>query len=335
MKEYHETAPPQLQRVLVVRKVSENGITKLAILSARNQNGQDGQRRGACKLIRKHRLHRSSRCEIFVPPFHIIKMAEKSSQKAPPRATISRHISAPTTQLPAILTDYFKPKSRSEIRSTRPKLTAELQRHRQKIHPIVRISPSADYGGFTHGVFPKTYFHYCLLTENVLDSLAAFYHQDVQGRWSDQYPKRMRWRSDLSYEDKRMEFGRFLGFRGCDRPHPLRPSVESFKMRVIEMVAEWRFSELPEPEHVPGDAQAAAVARRFEEKRMVERLMVERVRRERVRVLVAKICRIDAVLEQMGVEPAVWEAPPTTYEEACGEVRKSWRKRLEDFRRRK
>ena len=124
--------------------------------------------------------------------FHIINMAEKSSQKAPPRSTITRHISAPTTQLPAILTDYFKPKSRSEIRSTRPELAAELQRHRHKIHPIVRISPSTDYGGFKNGAFPNTYFHYWLLTEKQLDSLAAFYHQDVQSRWSDQYPKRDR-----------------------------------------------------------------------------------------------------------------------------------------------
>lgn len=132
-----------------------------------------------------------------------------------------------------------------------------------------------------------------------------------------------------------MEFGRFLGFRGCDRPYPLRPGVENFKRRVTEMVAQWRFPEQPEPEHVPGDAPAAAVARRFEEKRMVERLMVEKVRRERVRVLVAKICGIDAVLEQIVVEPVLWEAQPPTDEEVCGGLRKSWRKRLEDFRRRK
>ena len=131
-----------------------------------------------------------------------------------------------------------------------------------------------------------------------------------------------------------MEFGRFLGFRGCDRPYPLRPGVESFKRRVVEMVAQWKFPELTEREHVPGDAQAAAVARIFEEKRMMERLRVERVRKEKVRLLVAKICRIDAVLEQMGVEPVVWEAPPPTYEEGLGGVKKSWRKRLEDFRRR-
>lgn len=132
-----------------------------------------------------------------------------------------------------------------------------------------------------------------------------------------------------------MEFGRFLGFRGCDKPYPLRPGVESFKRRVIEMVTQWRFPELPESGHIPGDAQAAAVARRFEEKRMVERLMVEKLRRERVRALVGRICRIDAVVDQMGVEPIVWEAPPPTYEEACGGLKKSWRKRLEDFRRRK
>lgn len=132
-----------------------------------------------------------------------------------------------------------------------------------------------------------------------------------------------------------MEFGRFLGFRGCDKPYPLRRGVESFNRRVIEMVRQWRFPELLEPEHIPGDAQAAAVARRFENKRMVERLMVERSRRERVRVLVGKICRIDAVLEQIGVEPIVWEAPPPTYEKAYGGVKKSWRKRLEDFGRRK
>lgn len=101
------------------------------------------------------------------------------------------------------------------------------------------------------------------------------------------------------------------------------------------MVAQWQFPELPEPEHAPGDAQAAAVARRLEEKRMVERVMVERLRRERVRVLVGRICRIDAVLEQMGVGPVVWKAPPNSYEQACGGARRSWRKRLEDFRRRK
>lgn len=95
MKEYNETAPPQLQRVLIIQKVSETGKTKLAILSATNWNLQDGRRRDSCKLICKHRLlrnsHRSPSSFYFISPTWL-----KSPAKKLPHAPLS----PVTSQLP-------------------------------------------------------------------------------------------------------------------------------------------------------------------------------------------------------------------------------------------
>lgn len=247
-------------------------------------------------------------------------MVQQRGKTPPPRDTLSRHISErASVQLPSLLTDYFRPKDREELRATRPKLVGELTRHRQIIHRIVRISPLSNLGGYTHGSFPATYLHYWLLTEAQLDSLASFYSQDVQNEWTNQYPKSMRWRADLSLEDKRIQFGRFLGFKGCEGVYPIRVGVEQFKRRVGEMVGGWRFPEVKEKEHVPSDSAAERVRARELE-----------ARRRRIERAVGTICMIDAVRAYSMVR----EAPPS-YEEACvevGEEPKNWRERVRNYK---
>jgi hypothetical protein len=64
--------------------------------------------------------------------------------------------------------------------------------------------------------------HYWLLSESDLDNLARFYHQVTPSIWTDQYPEKMRWRADLTLNEKRREWGKFIGLRGCESPKVTR-----------------------------------------------------------------------------------------------------------------
>lgn len=129
-------------------------------------------------------------------------------------------------------------------------------------------------------------------------------------------------------EDKRIQLGRFLGFRGCEGTYPIRPRVEGFKRRVMDMVGGWKIPSMPEAPYVPKGEWAEAAAKRAEEKKVEER---EMARLRKIRRLVQRICAIDEVL---GSESMMLDPPPS-YQEACGAMRKGWRERIREYKERK
>ncbi|GJN73010.1 hypothetical protein PLIIFM63780_007073 [Purpureocillium lilacinum] len=91
-----------------------------------------------------------------------------------------------------------------------PQLAQKLHQMALPLSPLVQLTTGA-----VHPHFPRTVLQFWLLTDDQLESLAAFYHQRDQSPWSAQYPCPVVWRSDLPLEEKRRRMGRFIGLRGC------------------------------------------------------------------------------------------------------------------------
>lgn len=112
---------------------------------------------------------------------------------------------------------------RSHAASLAPIIT-RLQYRLQPLHPLPEGAP--------HPSFPDTLLHYHLLTEDQLDSMAVYYHQNISSPciWTQQYPANMNWDaeflrhiSDIKGDEaciriKRRKVGKFIGLRGCDTP---------------------------------------------------------------------------------------------------------------------
>ncbi|KAB2577727.1 hypothetical protein DBV05_g3477 [Lasiodiplodia theobromae] len=99
----------------------------------------------------------------------------------------------------------------------------KLSSLRLKIMPIYPM-PS----GPPHKDFPQTMLQFYLLTEEQLDSMAAYYSQSIVNEWTSQYPSVMAWDADFfadpalpeaeRIKSKLRKFGKFIGLRGCDTP---------------------------------------------------------------------------------------------------------------------
>lgn len=97
--------------------------------------------------------------------------------------------------------------------SNNPALSSKIAEMRLRLSPLVRITT-----GTVHPAFPLTVLHYWLLVESDLDDLAHFYHQRTPSVWTTQYPQIMGWRANLTLEEKRRKWGKFIGLRGCTTP---------------------------------------------------------------------------------------------------------------------
>jgi hypothetical protein len=105
--------------------------------------------------------------------------------------------------------------------SNNPALSAKIAEMRLKLAPLVRITTGA-----VHPCFPTTLLHYWLLTSAELDELANFYHQRTPSEWTNQYPKMMGWKLNLSLEEKRRKWGKFIGLKGCETPVQIKSEEE-------------------------------------------------------------------------------------------------------------
>jgi len=116
-----------------------------------------------------------------------------------------------------------------------PALQTKIAHMKLKLAPIYPLP-----AGPPHSSFPSTLLQYWLLTEQEIDSMAAYYHQTSPNPWTCQYPANMRWdshflaKSDplamskkeithlLTDEErlgvKRRMLGKFIGLRGWDTP---------------------------------------------------------------------------------------------------------------------
>jgi len=89
--------------------------------------------------------------------------------------------------------------------------------------------------------------HYHLLTEDQLDSIAIYYHQNMRAIsptiWTYGYPTNMNWDSEFlahlaaergmetRVRAKRRKVGRFIGLRGCETPTEERDERERWLAR--------------------------------------------------------------------------------------------------------
>ncbi|KAH7021685.1 hypothetical protein B0J12DRAFT_392804 [Macrophomina phaseolina] len=95
-----------------------------------------------------------------------------------------------------------------------PVFALMIQSLRRRIHPLLELRT-----GDPHPDFPRTMLHYHLLTEQQLDSIAAFYSQAVRDEHSDSYPRPIDWSHEaLNHMDdeericlKRRLIGLFIG----------------------------------------------------------------------------------------------------------------------------
>lgn len=118
--------------------------------------------------------------------------------------------------------------------SKNPALAAKIAEMRLPLSPLVRITTGA-----VHPAFPKTILHFWLLAEPDLDELAHFYHQRTPSVWTSHYPKLMGWQSNLSLEEKRRKWGKFIGLRGCATPVDIKTDDEIWEeARRDRMLAE-------------------------------------------------------------------------------------------------
>lgn len=115
----------------------------------------------------------------------------------------------------------------------------EKLRHMQlALEPIFQLP-----AGEPHPQFPETMLQFNLLTEELLDSFAHYYHQAEYGEYTFEYPDCMGW--DVHYFDtldivkrvavKRRKFGKFIGLRGCQTPtEELAARLELLETRTRE-----------------------------------------------------------------------------------------------------
>ncbi|KAL1633156.1 hypothetical protein SLS56_003018 [Neofusicoccum ribis] len=104
-----------------------------------------------------------------------------------------------------------------------PAFADKVARMRLQLMPIYPLP-----AGPPHTKFPKTVLQFHLLTEEDLDSMAAYYSQSTPDEWTDRYPCVIGWDADffadpsLSDEQrfviKRRKLGKFIGLRGCETP---------------------------------------------------------------------------------------------------------------------
>jgi hypothetical protein len=94
-----------------------------------------------------------------------------------------------------------------------PALQAKLSQMALPLAPLVRLTT-----GEVHPDFPNTLLNFWLLTSDQLDELAHFYHQRTPSIWSAHYPCPVVWGRNLTLEEKRRKFGRFIGLSGCESP---------------------------------------------------------------------------------------------------------------------
>ena len=113
-------------------------------------------------------------------------------------------------------------------------------------YPLAPLHPLPD--GAPHPAFPVTLLHYHLLTEDQLNSIAQYYHQDVRSPcvWMHGYPTTMNWDRDYlihvgetrgvhaRVNIKKRKFGRFIGLRGCETPQEESEDYMQWRTRTSE-----------------------------------------------------------------------------------------------------
>jgi hypothetical protein len=105
--------------------------------------------------------------------------------------------------------------------SRNPKLRAKIAQMALPLAPLVRLTT-----GEIHPAFPETILQYWLLTDSQLEELAHFYHQRTPCEFTQYYPKPIPWSCNLTLEEKRRRWGRFIGLRGCDTPPVIKTEEE-------------------------------------------------------------------------------------------------------------
>jgi hypothetical protein len=107
------------------------------------------------------------------------------------------------------------------LASSKPRLQAKIAQMALPLAPLVRLTT-----GDIHPSFPETLLQYWLLTDSQLEELAHFYHQRTPCRLTQHYPKPITWDQNLTLEEKRRKWGKFMGFRGCDTPPAIKTEEE-------------------------------------------------------------------------------------------------------------
>lgn len=100
----------------------------------------------------------------------------------------------------------------------------KLEHMTRRLSPLVQVDT-----GRIHPDFPPHLVSFWLLTHEKLDSLARFYHQYGTTSWLRyEYPVAARWHAAMGLEEKRGEFGRFIGLRDCVYEPLLGPGMSLF-----------------------------------------------------------------------------------------------------------